>query len=108
MIVVGNKIDLVRPDDWPSIKADGLIPISCKAGYGLTYLLDLIDKAVIRAQGKKKMVVKIRMGDNDELAWLRKWTSVSAVDDDGAGHWDVTTLINQIEFNQFKKAFMNI
>merc|ERR550534_833469 len=103
MIVVGNKIDLVRPEDWPAIKADGLVPISCEAGYGLTYLLDRIDEAVIRAQGKRRMVVKIRIGANDELAWLRKWTSVTSVDDDGDGHWNVATLINQMEFNQFKK-----
>ena len=108
MIVVGNKIDLVRPEDWSAIKADGIVPISCKAGFGIAYLTDLIDKAVIRAQGKRKVVVKIRMGATQELAWLQKWTSVTSVDDDGAGHWHVTTLINKMEFNQFKKAFMNI
>jgi len=106
MIVIGNKIDRVNADDWPLIKEDGIFPISCTEGYGLDHLKKRIDSAVLRIQGKEKVVIRIGLGSNEELQWLSKNTSVASVEADG-DHWNVTTLINQIEFNQFKKAFMN-
>jgi len=106
MIVIGNKIDRVNADDWPLIKEDGIFPISCTEGYGLDHLKKRIDSAVLRVLGKEKVVIRIGLGSNQELQWLRKNTSVASVEADG-DHWNVTTLINQIEFNQFKKAFMN-
>jgi len=106
MIVIGNKIDRVDADDWPLIKEDGIFPISCTEGYGLDHLKKRIDSAVLRVLGKEKVVIRIGLGSNEELQWLRKNTSVASVEADG-DHWNVTTLINQIEFNQFKKAFMN-
>jgi len=106
MIVIGNKIDRVNADDWPLIKEDGIFPISCTEGYGLDHLKKRIDSAVLRIQGKEKVVIRIGLGSNEELQWLSKNTSVASVEADG-DHWNVTTLINQIEFNQFKKAFMD-
>ena len=28
MITVGNKMDLVSPEEWPGLKAQGMLPIS--------------------------------------------------------------------------------
>ena len=80
MIVVGNKIDRVHADDWPLIKEDGIFPISCKEGYGLDYLKKRIDSAILRVQGKEKVVIRIGLGSNEELQWLRKKTSVARCD----------------------------
>jgi len=111
MIVVGNKIDLLDPHDWKLIKDDGIIPVSCKAGYGLNYLLDKIDKAVLTAKGKQRMVIKVPVAGGAELEWLRKNATVSSVEMDQSDggteeHWNVAVLINDIEFSRFKKKFL--
>ena len=77
MIVIGNKIDRVNADDWPLIKEDGIFPISCTEGYGLDHLKKRIDSAVLRIQGKEKVVIRIGLGSNEELQWLSKNTSVA-------------------------------
>ena len=75
--MIGNKIDRVNADDWPLIKEDGIFPISCKEGYGLDYLKKRIDSAILRVQGKEKVVIRIGLGSNEELQWLSKNTSVA-------------------------------
>ena len=52
MITVGNKIDLVQPDDWPLIRQDGMSPISVKNGVYMEELFQAIDERLIQSTGR--------------------------------------------------------
>ena len=109
VITVANKIDLLDPCDWSSVKADGMIPVSCAKGYGLDYLASNLDDAVIKATGRQKMVFRISMQDGkEENEWLRKNCSVYdvSVDPENDNCWLVSVILKSFDLARFEKQFL--
>lgn len=109
VITVGNKIDLLEPVDWPHIKADGMIPVSCAKGYGLDYLSRRIEEAVMRATGRRKMLFRISIKDGSEqYSWLRKNTQVYdvTVDPENDNYWLVHAILKHFDLVRFEKQFI--
>ena len=109
VITVGNKIDLLEPLDWPHIKADGMIPVSCLKGYGLDYLSRRIEDAVMKATGRRKMMFRISIKDGSELySWLRKNTQVCdvTVDPENDNYWLVHAILKHFDLVRFEKQFI--
>lgn len=106
MITVGNKIDLIDPSDWQSVKKDGMIPISTVKGYGLKYLIGIIENKIIAETGRKRAVIRVRTG-SEEFEWLMHNVTVYDVETDSRdeNYSLVHGLLLDLEFNQFKKYF---
>ena len=75
----------------------------------MNYVLNRIDDAVIKTQGKRTMIIKVPVMGGSELDWLRQNVTVSSVDmnEEDDQYWNVKVLINDIELQQIKKAFLS-
>ena len=111
VITVGNKIDMIDPNYWAELKAEGMIPISCHRGYGLDFLLGQIENAILTSTGRKKMTFKVsNVRDREEYDWLRKNTDVFNVTSDPAddNYWLINTIVKQYDIDRFERKFLGI
>ena len=110
VITVGNKIDLIDPLHWAKLKSDGMIPVSCSKGYGLDYLLQRINSAVMKATGRRKILFKIPIENgNEEYSWLRKNAHVInvTVDPVNEQYWLADVITRQFDVERFEKEFIS-
>ncbi len=89
MIEVGNKIDLLSPEDRQKVenaaqRSNGrVVPVSAVTGEGCTALLDLLDEIFSRHRETVEIVVPVH--DGATLAWLYRCGNVMERWDDEEG-----------------------
>lgn len=79
IINVGNKCDLIQPDDYKQwTTEENLRLISSKTLTGINDLMDEVEKQILLATNRKKVTIRVSMG-GDESVWLYKNTAVTEV-----------------------------
>lgn len=106
MITVGNKVDLIPPEDWKSIEEDGMIPISCVEGRGLESLMQQVDSFLIESTGRRQVTLRVPTGSK-EYFYLRQNVAVSSIDidEEDQNYSLVHALLLNLELKQFEKRF---
>ncbi|XP_318421.5 putative GTP-binding protein 6 [Anopheles gambiae] len=111
IINVGNKIDLVADPADLRMDSDGeqqrLHLISSRTLVGVHELLLEVERRVLRATGRQRMVIRVPMG-GQELAWLYKNAAVteSAADPNNAERLLVSVVITEAKLQQFRHLFI--
>lgn len=111
IINVGNKIDLVADPADLRMDSDGeqqrLHLISSRTLVGVHELLLEVERRVLRATGRQRMVIRVPMG-GQELAWLYKNAAVteSAADPNNAERLLVSVVITEAKLQQFRHFFI--
>ena len=79
MITVGNKIDLLHPEDWELIRLDGMSPVSTKSGTNMEELFNTIDQKLIQSTGRTRQTFRVPTG-GDTFNELMRETFVARVE----------------------------
>ena len=79
MITVGNKIDLLHPEDWQLIRLDGMSPVSTKGGTNMEELFNTIDHKLIQSTGRTRQTFRVPTG-GDTFNELMRETFVARVE----------------------------
>ncbi|XP_050513506.1 putative GTP-binding protein 6 [Diabrotica virgifera virgifera] len=103
IMTVGNKCDLVE-----DVKDDRTLPISAKLGIGLDELRFNIEKAIMKATGRRYITIKVPNG-GEEIRWLYKEATVVSQHPDETNPQVMKTnvIITEMKLNKFKHIFLS-
>lgn len=108
IINVGNKCDLIKPDDmgqWTSVENFHLI--SSKTLSGINDLMVEVEEQLLVATNRKKITIRIPMGC-EESVWLYKNATVTDVVGDPKNEQKclMTVIISEAKLQQFRHIFV--
>lgn len=108
IINVGNKCDLIKPDDlsqWTSV--ENLQLISSKTLAGINDLMEEVEKQILVATNRKKIIIRVPMGC-EESVWLYKNSAVTEVVGDPKNQQKclMTVIISEAKLQQFRHIFV--
>jgi len=75
LVTVGNKMDLVEPEEWRVWAARGCLPVCATQGLGLPHLLARLTMRLMAARGLARVTVRVRPASPDHQ-WLRAAATV--------------------------------
>ncbi|XP_058906489.1 putative GTP-binding protein 6 isoform X2 [Kogia breviceps] len=102
VVEVANKVDLV-PGYRPA--EPGAVAVSALLGLGLEELKARLDRAVLRAAGRRVLTLRVGLA-GPQLSWLHQEATVQAVDvRPEAGVADVKVIISDSAYGRFRKLF---
>uniref|UniRef100_A0A6P7GLI1 GTP-binding protein 6 n=1 Tax=Diabrotica virgifera virgifera TaxID=50390 RepID=A0A6P7GLI1_DIAVI len=103
IMTVGNKCDLVE-----DVKDDRTLLISAKLGIGLDELRFNIEKAIMKATGRRYITIKVPNG-GEEIRWLYKEATVVSQHPDETNPQVMKTnvIITEMKLNKFKHIFLS-
>ncbi|XP_065078988.1 putative GTP-binding protein 6 [Ochlerotatus camptorhynchus] len=104
VINVGNKVDLLAAD---SNGLKGIHLVSSKTLHGVNELLVEIERRVLEATGRQKIIIRVPMG-GAEVAWLYKNAAVTetAADPNDSQRMLVSAVITDAKLQQFRHQFV--
>jgi len=76
LVTVGNKMDLVAPEEWRAWAGRGCLPVSATQGLGLPQLLARLVMRLMAARGLTRVTVRVRPASPDHQ-WL--WAAATVV-----------------------------
>lgn len=108
IINVGNKCDLIQPDDrdqWTGV--ENLQLISSKTLTGINDLMHEVERKILLATNRKKITIRIAMG-GEESVWLYKNAAVTEVvgDPNNEQKCLMTVIITEAKLQQFRHIFV--